>query len=59
MVGGGALLPGIDRVIHEKTGIRVIIPQKPRPRDCVCMGLGRMIQSTGGDFSEFIKYKIK
>ena len=59
MVGGGSLLPGIDQVIHEKTGIRVIVPQKPRPRDCVCVGLGRMLQSTGGDFSEFVKYKVK
>ena len=59
MVGGGALLPGMDQVIREKTGIRVIIPQKPHPRDCVCVGLGRMLQSTGGDFSEFVRYKVK
>ena len=59
MVGGGALLPGMDQVIREKTGIRVIIPQKPDPRDCVCVGLGRMLQSTGGDFSEFVRYKVK
>ena len=57
MVGGGALLPGIDRAIHDRTGIRVIIPQ--RPKDCVCVGLGRMIHSTNGDFSEFIRYKVK
>lgn len=57
MVGGGALLPGIDQAIQRRTGIRVIIPKKPK--DCVCVGLGRMIQSTGGDFSEFIRYKVK
>jgi len=57
MVGGGALLPGIDQAIHDRTGIRVIVPK--RPKDCVCVGLGRMIQSTGGDFSEFIRYKVK
>ncbi len=57
MVGGGALLPGIDQAIQHRTGIRVIIPKKPK--DCVCVGLGRMIQSTGGDFSEFIRYKVK
>lgn len=57
MVGGGALLPGIDQAIRDRTGIRVIIPK--RPKDCVCVGLGRMIQSTGGDFSEFIRYKVK
>lgn len=57
MVGGGALLPGIDQAINDRTGIRVIIPK--RPTDCVCIGLGRMIQSTGGDFSQFIRYKVK
>ncbi len=57
MVGGGSLLPGIDRAIHERTGIRVIVAKKPV--DCVCQGLGRMLRSTGGDFSEFIRYKVK
>ena len=57
MVGGGSLLPGIDQVIHKHTGIRVIIAKKPM--DCVCLGLGRMLRSTGGDFSEFIRYKVK
>ncbi len=59
MVGGGALLPGLDEAIRERTGIRVIVPKKPRPSDCVCVGLGRMLQSTGGDFSEFVRYKVK
>lgn len=57
MVGGGSLLPGIDQVIHKQTGIRVIIAKKPV--DCACEGLGRMLRSTGGDFSEFIRYKVK
>lgn len=57
LVGGGALLPGIDEAIRKYTGIRVIIPKKPI--DCVCHGLGRMLHSTGGDFSEFIRYKAK
>lgn len=56
LVGGGALLPGIDAAISERTGIRVIVPK--RPMEAVCMGLGRMLQSTG-DFSEFVKYKVK
>ncbi len=59
MVGGGALLPGMSEAIHEKTGIRVITPKKPRPMDCVCIGLGRMLQSVDGDFSELVKYKVK
>lgn len=59
LVGGGSQLPGMDQAIHDRTGVRVIIPKKPRPRDCVCVGLGRMLQSTGGDFSEFVRYKVK
>ena len=59
MTGGGSMLPGLDQAIRDRTGIRVIIPQKPKPRDCVCVGLGRMLQSTGGDFSEFVRYKVK
>ncbi len=59
LVGGGALLPGMADAIHEKTGIRVIMPQKVRPADCVCTGLGKMLQSVGGDFSELVKYKVK
>lgn len=56
LVGGGALLPGIDRAINARTGIRVIIAK--RPSEAVCMGLGRMLQSAK-DFSEFVKYKVK
>ncbi len=56
MVGGGSMLPGIDRAIHEHTGIRTVIAK--RPREAVCMGLGRMLQSAR-DFSEFVRYKVK
>ena len=59
LVGGGSLLPGMEDAIRERTGIRVIIPRKPRPTDCVCAGLGRMLQSVDGDFSELVKYKVK
>ena len=57
IVGGGSLLPGIDEAIRKQTGIRVIPTKKPI--DCVCQGLGRMLRSTGGDFSEFTRYKSK
>ncbi len=56
LVGGGSLLPGIDRAISERTGIRVLSAK--RPMEAVCTGLGRMLQSAG-DFSEFVKYKVK
>ena len=57
MVGGGSLLPGIDQIVHKQTGIRVIVAKKPV--DCACHGLGRMLRSAKGDFSEFIQYKAK
>ena len=56
LVGGGAMLPGIDTAISERTGIRVITAK--RPMEAVCMGLGKMLQSAG-DFSEFVKYKVR
>lgn len=55
MVGGGSLLPGMDEAIRARTGIRVL-PAK-RPLDCVCAGLGKMLHSAGGKFSEFSRYK--
>lgn len=57
MVGGGSLLPGIQEVIHDRTGVRVTVAKKPL--ECGCIGLGHMLRSTGGDFSEFVKYKVK
>ncbi len=56
LVGGGAMLPGIDQAITKRTGIRTIIAK--RPMEAVCLGLGKMLQSAG-DFSEFVKYKVK
>ncbi len=57
MVGGGSLLPGIDKAIQERTGIRVTVPKSPADR--VCLGLGQMLKSSDGDFSEFVRYKVK
>lgn len=57
MVGGGSLLPGLAELIAEHTGVRVTVA--PHPMECACIGLGRMLRTTGGDFSEFIRYKVK
>ena len=57
MVGGGSLLPGLDQVLHNRTGVRVRVAK--RPIECGCLGLGHMLRSTGGDFSEFVRYKVK
>ncbi len=45
LTGGGALLPGIDRLITERTGLKVKIA--PRPLDSVCLGIFRVIESEG------------
>ena len=57
MVGGGSLLPGLAELISKHTGVRVMVAKKPM--ECACIGLGRMLRTTGGDFSEFIRYKVK
>ena len=57
MVGGGAMLPGMQEAVHKRTGVRVTTA--PHPLDCGCLGLGQMLKSTGGDFSEFVKYKVR
>ena len=45
LTGGGALLRGIDRLIMEKTGLKVKIAA--HPLECVCKGIGRIIESEG------------
>ena len=57
MVGGSSLIPGMQEAVHNRTGVRVTIAK--RPMDCGCVGLGQMLKSTGGDFSEFVKYKVR
>jgi rod shape-determining protein MreB len=57
MVGGGSLLPGMADILHRRTGVRITVAK--HPMDCGCIGLGQMLKSTGGDFSEFIRYKVR
>ncbi len=57
MVGGGSLLPGLAELIAGQMGVRVMVA--PRPMECASIGLGKMLRTTGGDFSEFIRYKVK
>lgn len=49
LIGGSSLLPGIDRAIAECTGIRVTVAK--RPMECVCRGLGKMMEGTGAPAS--------
>ena len=41
LTGGGALLSGLDRLIHEETGMPVNIAEQPL--DCVVLGAGKVL----------------
>lgn len=43
LAGGGALLKGLDRLIHEETGMPVKIAE--RPLDCVADGTGKVLEN--------------
>ena len=43
LAGGGALLKGLDRLIHEETGMPVKIAE--RPLDCVADGAGKVLEN--------------
>lgn len=54
LTGGGALLPGLGRMIWERTGVRVQIAK--RPMESVCNGILRVI-NTAGTPEEFLRYR--
>ena len=43
LAGGGALLKGLDKLIHSETGMPVIIAE--RPIDCVADGTGKVLEN--------------
>ena len=45
LAGGGAMLGGLPTLISERTGLRVTVAK--RPLECVCLGIGRVIESSG------------
>lgn len=45
LTGGGARLPGIDRYISHELGIAARVADKPI--ECVCRGIGVMLESEG------------
>ena len=45
LTGGGSLIGGLDRKITEETSLRVTYAK--RPLESVCIGIGRVIESTG------------
>lgn len=54
LTGGSALLPGLGRLIFERTGMRVRIAK--RPMESVCGGLLRVINSEG-DLADLLRYR--
>lgn len=45
LTGGGTLLGGLATIITERTGIRVTLAK--HPLEAVCLGIGRVIESSG------------
>ncbi len=46
MTGGGSLLYGLDKLIHQKTGINAILAENPT--SCVAIGTGKHIEYLTG-----------
>jgi len=42
LAGGGALLSGLDKLIHEETGMPVMVAENPL--DCVAIGTGKVLE---------------
>jgi rod shape-determining protein MreB len=42
LTGGGALLPGLDRLLHQETGLPVTVSDEPL--SCVVRGAGRLLE---------------
>ena len=53
MTGGVSLLPGLDQLLHAGTGLRVTVAKMPGT--CTCLGMGKMLRSSAGDFSKFVR----
>ena len=54
LTGGGAMLPGLARLLYEKTGLQVQIAK--RPMESVCRGILRVINHPEGP-EAFLRYR--
>lgn len=54
LTGGGAMLPGLNKMMSEKLGIPVKIPS--RPLESVCNGILRIIESEG-ELGSLLRYR--
>ena len=55
LTGGGSMLPGIDRLISERTGLRVT--RAKRPLESVCNGILRVIETEGELGGSLLRYR--
>ena len=55
LAGGGALLPGLDMMVTQRTGIRTFVAKNPI--DCVAHGIGRVIES--GQLSDAVTFRTR
>ena len=54
LTGGGAMLRGTDRLISERTGIKVNTAK--RPLEAVCLGISRIIDSED-QLGDLLRYR--
>ena len=54
LTGGGALLPGLGRMIYDRTGVKVQVAK--RPMESVCNGVFRIINSADRP-EEFLRHR--
>ena len=54
LTGGGAMLRGTDRLISERTGMKVTVAK--RPLEAVCLGISRIIESEG-QMGDLLRYR--
>ncbi len=55
--GGGAKLPGIDRVLSERLGVRVTVAKKPM--ESVCLGIGKFVDGGGSYRGIDLKFRAR
>ncbi len=56
LTGGTTLLRGLPTLISEYTGVRVTVAKNPL--ECVCLGIGRVIESSGA-YADAVRFRQK
>ena len=56
LTGGGALLPGFDRLVTQKVGVHAMVAKNPL--DCVINGIGIMMENTSASWVDRFNLRI-